>query len=225
MLSIHYISIMMRIFYIDWQQHWEWDRSMNIGANANGERMVSTKQPQVTEWGVRAQPRHEDGLPRGSKIFWRFWPSNSSSDIPVLEILEKKAQGIARHLGEFVPSRHVDVNRILSPPAPPAVSHLALPLWSGIIAHLTPGPAGSPVSCVAYKTHHGDSVSLIMSSSWPMGCSKTFFTLLIQWSPCCAPSAHLSCHHGACAKAHVTRAVHKHWAFPGQPHKQTLLEC
>ena len=39
---------MMQIFYIDWQQHWECDRTMNIGANAHGERTVSTKQPQVT---------------------------------------------------------------------------------------------------------------------------------------------------------------------------------
>ena len=37
---------MMRIFYIDWQQHWECERTMNIGANAHGERTLSTKQPQ-----------------------------------------------------------------------------------------------------------------------------------------------------------------------------------
>ena len=43
MLSMHYVSIMMRIFYIDWQQHWECDRTMNIGANAHGERTVTTK--------------------------------------------------------------------------------------------------------------------------------------------------------------------------------------
>ena len=49
MLSVHYVSIMMRIFYIDLQQHWECDRTMNIGANAHGERTVSTKQPQVTD--------------------------------------------------------------------------------------------------------------------------------------------------------------------------------
>ena len=47
--SIHYVSIMMCIFYIDWQQHWECDRTMNIGANAHGKRTVSTKQPQVTD--------------------------------------------------------------------------------------------------------------------------------------------------------------------------------
>ena len=40
---------MMRIFYIDWQQHWECDRPINIGANAHGKRTVSTKQPQVTD--------------------------------------------------------------------------------------------------------------------------------------------------------------------------------
>ena len=33
---------MMRIFYIDWQQHWKYDRTMNIGANAHGKRAVST---------------------------------------------------------------------------------------------------------------------------------------------------------------------------------------
>ena len=49
MLSVHYVSIMMRIFYMDWQQHWEYDRTMNIGANAHGKRTVSTKQPQVTD--------------------------------------------------------------------------------------------------------------------------------------------------------------------------------
>ena len=39
---------MMQIFYIDWQQHWEYDRNMNIGANAHSERTVSTKQPQLS---------------------------------------------------------------------------------------------------------------------------------------------------------------------------------
>ena len=46
MLSIHYVSIMMRIFYIDWQQHWECDQTMNIGENAHDKRTVSAKQPQ-----------------------------------------------------------------------------------------------------------------------------------------------------------------------------------
>ena len=40
---------MMQLFYIDWQQHWKYDRTMNIGANAHGKRAVSTKQPQVTD--------------------------------------------------------------------------------------------------------------------------------------------------------------------------------
>ena len=47
---MYHVSIMMRIFYIDWQQHWECDRTMNIGANAHGELTVSTKQPQVTDF-------------------------------------------------------------------------------------------------------------------------------------------------------------------------------
>ena len=47
-IDMYYVSIMMWIFYIDWQQHWECDRTMNIGANAHGEPTVSTKQPQVT---------------------------------------------------------------------------------------------------------------------------------------------------------------------------------
>ena len=46
---MHYISIMMRIFYIDCQQHWECDQTMNIGANAHDEWTVSTKLPQVTD--------------------------------------------------------------------------------------------------------------------------------------------------------------------------------
>ena len=40
MLSIHYVSMMIRIFYVDWQKHWECDRTMNIGANAHGKRTV-----------------------------------------------------------------------------------------------------------------------------------------------------------------------------------------
>ena len=65
MLSIHYISIMMRIFYIDWQQHWECDRTMNIGANAHGERTVSTKQPQMTDLTPLTI-----GLPVTSERYW-----------------------------------------------------------------------------------------------------------------------------------------------------------
>ena len=66
MLSIHNVSIMMRIFYIDWQQHWECDRTMNIGANAHGERTVSTKQPQV--W--QTWPPLTVGLPVTSERYW-----------------------------------------------------------------------------------------------------------------------------------------------------------
>ena len=40
---------MMKIFYIDWQQHWKYDRTMNIGANAHDKRAVSAKQPQVSD--------------------------------------------------------------------------------------------------------------------------------------------------------------------------------
>ena len=40
---------MMRIFFIDCQQHWEYDGNMNIGANAHDEWTVSTKHPQVTD--------------------------------------------------------------------------------------------------------------------------------------------------------------------------------
>ena len=43
---------MMQIFYIDWQQHWESDRTMNIGANAHGERTLSqvTDLTSVASW-------------------------------------------------------------------------------------------------------------------------------------------------------------------------------
>ena len=42
---------MMWIFFIDWQQYWKCDWTMNIGANRNahGKRTVSTKQPQVKD--------------------------------------------------------------------------------------------------------------------------------------------------------------------------------
>ena len=66
MSSIHYVSIMMRIFYIDWQWHWECDRTMNIGANAHGERTVSTKQSQV--W--QTWPPLTVGLPMTSERYW-----------------------------------------------------------------------------------------------------------------------------------------------------------
>ena len=37
MLSIHYDSMMMWIVYIDWQQYWKCDWTMNIGANRNAQ--------------------------------------------------------------------------------------------------------------------------------------------------------------------------------------------
>ena len=55
MLSIHYISIMMQIFCIDWQQHWECDWTMSIGANAHGKRTVSTKQHNWQTWQLGFQ--------------------------------------------------------------------------------------------------------------------------------------------------------------------------
>ena len=70
MLSIHYVSIMMRIFYINWQQHWECDRTMNIGANAHGNRTVSTKQPQVTDLTLTSVSPLTVGLPVTSERYW-----------------------------------------------------------------------------------------------------------------------------------------------------------
>ena len=54
MLSVNYVSVMMWIFYIDWQQYWKCDWTMNTGANRNthAKRTVSTKQPQVTDLTV-----------------------------------------------------------------------------------------------------------------------------------------------------------------------------
>ena len=43
---------MMRIFYIDWQQHWKYDRTMNIGANAHGKRAVSTENSHTWQTSV-----------------------------------------------------------------------------------------------------------------------------------------------------------------------------
>ena len=40
---------MIQIFFIDWQQHWKYNWTMNIGANAHDKRAVLTKQPQVTD--------------------------------------------------------------------------------------------------------------------------------------------------------------------------------
>ena len=50
MLSIHYISITMRIFYIDWQHHWECDWTMNISANAHSKWTDSTNQYNWQTW-------------------------------------------------------------------------------------------------------------------------------------------------------------------------------
>ena len=44
MLSIQYISIMMRIFYIDWQQHWECHRTVNIGDQQNSHKWQTSRQ-------------------------------------------------------------------------------------------------------------------------------------------------------------------------------------
>ena len=45
----------MQIFYINWQQHWEYDWTMNIGANAHGKRTVSTKQHNWKTWQLSFQ--------------------------------------------------------------------------------------------------------------------------------------------------------------------------
>ena len=68
MLLIHYVSIMIPIFYINWQQHWECDRTMNIGANTHGKRTVSTKQPQVTD--LTSVSPLTVGLPVTSERYW-----------------------------------------------------------------------------------------------------------------------------------------------------------
>ena len=62
MLSTHYVSVFMCMFYIDWQQYWKCDWILNIGGNAHGKRTASIKQPQ-----------HK----------WQTWPvdSQASSDI------------------------------------------------------------------------------------------------------------------------------------------------
>ena len=59
---------MMRIFYIDWRPHWEYDRTMDIGANAHGKPTVSTKQPQVTDF-TSVSPKTV-GLPVTSERYW-----------------------------------------------------------------------------------------------------------------------------------------------------------
>ena len=50
MLPIHYVSIMMRIFYIDWQQHWEFHRTVNIGDQQNSHKwQISVGLPVTSE--------------------------------------------------------------------------------------------------------------------------------------------------------------------------------
>ena len=46
MLLINYVSGMMWILCIDWQQYWKCDWIVDISANAHGKWTVSTKQPQ-----------------------------------------------------------------------------------------------------------------------------------------------------------------------------------
>ena len=62
MLSIHYVSIVMRIFYIDWQQHWECDRTMNIGDQQKSHKW-QTSVDQLTVWQLGFQ-WHRRGIER-----------------------------------------------------------------------------------------------------------------------------------------------------------------
>ena len=50
MLSIHYVSIMMRIFYIDWQQHWECHRTVNIGDQQNSHKWQTSVDSLGFQW-------------------------------------------------------------------------------------------------------------------------------------------------------------------------------
>ena len=72
MLSKHYVSKMMWIFYIDWKQYWKCDWTMNISANwnAHGKR---TKQPQVTELTVGLPDIGEVLFQPGWLLEWRFF--------------------------------------------------------------------------------------------------------------------------------------------------------
>ena len=45
MLSTHYVSIMMPIFYIDWQQHWGCHRTVNIGDQQNSHKLRTSVEP------------------------------------------------------------------------------------------------------------------------------------------------------------------------------------
>ena len=53
MLSIHYVSIMMRIFYIDWQQHWECHRTVNIGEQQNSHKWQTSVDQLGFQWHRR----------------------------------------------------------------------------------------------------------------------------------------------------------------------------
>ena len=44
MSSKHYVSLMMWIFYINWQQYWKCDWTMNIGVNQNAQNDKMTKE-------------------------------------------------------------------------------------------------------------------------------------------------------------------------------------
>ena len=61
MLSIHNISIIMWILYIDKQQYWKCDWTINSGENAHGKRTVSVNGPKwqtsVDSWVT--SERHE----------------------------------------------------------------------------------------------------------------------------------------------------------------------
>ena len=65
MLSIHFISIMMRIFYIDWQQHWVCDRTVNIGENARANERYQRNSHKWQTW-----PPLTVGLLVTSERYW-----------------------------------------------------------------------------------------------------------------------------------------------------------
>ena len=53
MLPICYIPIIVWIFYVDRQQYWKCDWTINIRSNAHSKRTVSTKETQVTDFKVK----------------------------------------------------------------------------------------------------------------------------------------------------------------------------
>ena len=55
MLSIHYVSIMMRIFYIDWQQHWGCHRTVNIDDQQNSHKWQTSVEPWPLPWQLGFQ--------------------------------------------------------------------------------------------------------------------------------------------------------------------------